>query len=183
MTLHRLLEMPLHYENLDPVTRRYALEELQRDMDDGSFHASERLRPEGVGEYKRLLHEAIRYYDDRWLEERADDLVVEHEPRRTRSGGVIEAKVPSMAVRMLTEGDFNRYYMRGVSLRAIAEERGVVEVYRARLSLEARPESAELEGRRLKPAELLSWLRGEPSDDPGAARLGRPNSGLSIRLV
>ena len=88
-----------------------------------------------------------------------------------------------MAVRMLTEGDFNRYYMRGLSLRAIDEERGVVEVYRARLSLEARPESAELEGRRVKPAEVLSWLRGEPSGDPGAARLGRPNSGLSIRLV
>src|SRR5829696_7818295 len=129
--------MPLHYENLEPVTRRYALEELQRDIDDGSFHASERLRPESLSEYKKLLYEAVRYYDDRWLEERAEDLVVEHEPRRTRSGGVIEAKVPGMAVRMLTEGDFNRYYMRGVSLRALDEERGVVEVYRARLSLEA----------------------------------------------
>jgi hypothetical protein len=175
--------MPLHYENLDPITRRYALDELQRDLDSGSFHASERLRPEGVSEYKRLLHESIRYYDDRWLEERAEDLVIEHEPRRTKSGGVIEARVPTMAVRMLAEGDFNRYYMRGVSLRAIDEQRGVVEVYRARLSLEARPESAELEGRRVSPSEVLSWLRGEPSDDPGAARLGRPNSGLSIRLV
>ncbi|HEX6576412.1 MAG TPA: hypothetical protein VF042_15700 [Gemmatimonadaceae bacterium] len=175
--------MPLHYENLDPTTRRFALDELQRDIDNGTFHASERLRPEAVGEYKRLLNEAIRYYDDRWLEEHAEDLVVEHEPRRTRSGGVIEARVPSMAVRMLAEGDFNRYYMRGISLRAIEEERGVIEVYRARLSLEARPESAELEGRLVQPQEVLSWLRGEPSDDPGAARLGRPNSGLSVRLV
>ena len=175
--------MPLHYENLDPITRRFAFEELQRDIDNGTFHASERLRPESVGEYKRLLSEALRYYDDRWLEERAEDLVIEHEPRRTRSGGVIEARVPTMAVRMLTEGDFNRYYMRGVSLRAIDEERGVVEVYRARLSLEARPESAELEGRRVSPRDVLSWLRGEPGDDDGAVRLGRPNSGLSIRLV
>jgi hypothetical protein len=174
--------MPLHYENLDPITRRFALEELQRDIDNETFHASDRLRPEAVGEYKRLLNEAIRYYDDRWLEERAEDLVVEHESRRTRSG-VIEARVPSMAVRMLTEGDFNRYYMRGVCLRAIDEERGVVEVYRARLSLEARPESAELEGRRVSPGEVLSWLRGEPSEDAGASRLGRVNSGLSVRLV
>ena len=175
--------MPLHYENLDPITRRYALSELDRDIENGTFHASERLRPEAVAEYRRLLHEAIRYYDDRWLEEHAEDLVIEREPRRTKSGGVVEAKVPSMATRMLAEGDFNRYYMRGISLRAMEEERGVVEVYRARLSLEARPESAELEGRRVKPAEVLSWLRGEPSDDPGAARLGRVNSGLSIRLV
>jgi len=175
--------MPLHYENLDPLTRRFAFDELERDLENGSFHASERLRPEAVGEYKRLLSEAIRYYDDRWLEERAEDLVIEHETRRTRSGGVIEAKVPGMATRMLAEGDFNRYYMRGLSLRAMEEERGVVEVYRARLSIDARPESAELEGRRIRPAEVLSWLRGEPSDEPGAARLGRPNSGLSIRLV
>ena len=175
--------MPLQYENLDPVTRRFALEELQRDMDSGDFQASDRLRPEGVGEYKKLLHEAIRYYDDRWLEERAEDLIVEHEPRRTRSGAVIEARVPSMAVRMLAEGDFNRYYMRGLSLRAIAEDRGVVEVYRARLSLDARPDSAEIEGRRVNPSEVLAWLRGKPSDDPDAAKLGRPNSGLSLRLV
>ena len=42
--------MPLHYENLDPITRRFAFEELQRDIDNGTFHASERLRPESVDE-------------------------------------------------------------------------------------------------------------------------------------
>ena len=30
--------MPLHYENLDPITRRYAFEEFQRDVEHGSFH-------------------------------------------------------------------------------------------------------------------------------------------------
>jgi hypothetical protein len=175
--------MPLHYENLDPITRRYAFEEFQRDVEHGSFHVSDRLRPETAGEYQRLLSEAIRYYDDRWLEEHAEDLIAEHETRRTKSGGVVEARLPTMATRMLAEGDFNRYYMRGVSLRAIAEERGVVEVYRARLSIEARQESAELEGRRINPAKVLSWLRGEKTGDSDATRLGRPNSGLSVRLV
>ena len=97
--------MPLHYENLDPVTRRYALQELDRDMERGSFHLSERIRPEAANEYRRLLNEAIRYYDDRWLEERADDLVIETEHRHTRSGGVVTARVPEMAARMLTERD------------------------------------------------------------------------------
>ena len=175
--------MPLHYENLDPVTRRYALAELDRDMQDGSYHASERLRPEAVDQYRRLLNEAIRYYDDRWLEERAEDLVADVEERHTKSGAAIKARVPEVAVRMLTEGDFNRYYMRGIAQRAIEEGRGVVEVYRARLSLAARPESAELEGRRLQPADVLAWLRGENIDDPFVKGLGRPNSGLSIRLV
>jgi hypothetical protein len=175
--------MPLQYENLDPTTRRYALAELEQDQASGAFHISERLRPEGVGEYQRLLHEALRYYDDRWLEEHASDLLAESESRRTRSGGTTTARIPQMAARMLAEGDFNRYYMRGVALRAIEEGRQILEVYRARLSMEPRPESAELEGRRIPAAELLDHLRGPLSADPSVAPLGRTNSGLSVRLV
>ncbi|MDP9201565.1 MAG: hypothetical protein M3P26_06490 [Gemmatimonadota bacterium] len=175
--------MPLQYENLDPTTRRYALAELDQDLATGSFHVSERLRTTAIADYERALHEAILYYDDRWLEERASDLLVDVEPRRTRGGGTTTAKVPQMAARMLAEGDFNRYYMRAVSLRAIEEGRQVVEVYRARLSLEPRAESAELEGRRLPAADLLHHLRGPLSADPAVAPLGRTNSGLSVRLV
>ena len=175
--------MPLQYENLDPTTRRYAITELDHDLSTGAFHSSDRLRPESVAEYQRLLHEALRYYDDRWLEEHASDLLVETESRRTRSGGTTTARVPQMAARMLAEGDFNRYYMRGVALRAIEEGRQILEVYRARLSLEPRPESAQLEGTRIPAAELLDHLRGPLSADPAVAPLGRTNSGLSVRLV
>lgn len=84
---------------------------------------------------------------------------------------------------MLAEGDFNRYYMRGVALRAMDEEREVVEVYRARLSLEPRPESEEIEGQTLPARDVLDYLRGKRSMDPTTLRLARPNSGLSIRLV
>ena len=175
--------MPLQYENLNPTTRRYALAELNHDLATGAFHISERLRPEAAAKYQRLLGEALRYYDDRWLEEHASDLLVESESRRTRGGGTTTARVPQMAARMLAEGDFNRYYMRGVSQRAIEEGRQILEVYRARLSLDPRPESAELEGTRIPAAELLDHLRGPLSADPHVAPLGRTNSGLSVRLV
>jgi hypothetical protein len=174
--------MPLQYENLDPTSRRYAVAELDHDLATGAFHISERLRPEAVGQYQRLLHEALRYYDDRWLEEHASDLIVESESRRTRSGGTTTAKVPLMATRLLAEGDFNRYYMRGVALRAIEEGRQSLEVYRARLSMEPRPESAQLEGQRVPPAAVLDHLRGSLNADPRVASLGRTNSGLSVRM-
>src|SRR4051812_6081594 len=138
--------MPLQYENLDPTTRRYALAELEHDQASGAFHISERLRPEGVGEYQRLLHEALRYYDDRWLEEHASDLLVESESRRTRSGGTTTARGPQMAGRVVAEGGFNRYYMRGVGLRAIEEGRQILEVYRARLSMEPVPNQRSWKG-------------------------------------
>ncbi|MFL5631661.1 MAG: hypothetical protein ACJ77T_10430 [Gemmatimonadaceae bacterium] len=175
--------MPLQYENLDPTTRRYALSELDHDLATNAFHVSDRLRPTAIADYQRLLRDAVRYYDDRWLEEHASDLLIEVENRRTRTGGTTTARVPQMAARMLAEGDFNRYYMRGVCLRAIEEGRQIVEVYRARLSVEPRPESAELEGRRVPAAEVLDHLRGPLSADPSVAPLGRTNSGLSVRLV
>ena len=175
--------MPLQYANLDPTTRRHALAELDQDLESGAFHLSARVRPEAAAEYQRLLRDALRYYDDLWLEEHAADLLVESETRRTTSGAQVVAKVPQMAARMVAEGDFNRYYMRGVCARAVEEGRQVVEVYRARLSLEPRPESAELEGQRLPARAVLDWLRGQPSDDPAVTPLGRPNSGLSVRLV
>jgi hypothetical protein len=175
--------MPLQYENLDPITRRYAIAELEQDLASGAFHVSERLRPTAIAEYERFLHEAIRYYDDLWLEERASELLVDFEPRRTRSGGTTTAKVPGMAGRMLAEHDFNRYYMRGVARRAIAEGRQVVEVYRARLSMTPRAESAGLEGRRLAATEVLERLSGDVDPDLPTAPLGRSNSGLSVRLV
>ena len=174
--------MPLQYENLDPTTRRLALAELDEDLSTGAFHVSERLRPTAVQEYQRLLHDALRYYDDLWLEERVNDLLVDFEPRRTPSGAQTTAKVPEMAARMLAESDFNRYYMRGVAQRALAEDRSVVEVYRARLSLEPRPESAEIEGRRVPAQEVLDYLRGSP-DANTSLPIARPNSGLSVRLV
>jgi endonuclease/exonuclease/phosphatase family metal-dependent hydrolase len=175
--------MPLLYESLDPTTRRFALAELEQDSTVGGFHLSERVRATVAAEYRRLLREAIAYYDDAWLEERAADLLVDFEVRRTPSGGTTTAKLPDMAARMLAEGDFNRYYMRGVAARALDEHREVDAVYRARLSVEPRPESAELEGHRLPARDVLSYLRGEAPNDPAVAALGRPNSGLSVRLV
>src|SRR5207253_8262583 len=139
----------------DPTSRRYALAELDHALANGAFHTSERLRPDAVGEYQRLLNEALRYYDDRWLEERASVLLVESESRRTRSGGTTTARIPQMAARLLAEGDFNRYYMRGVARHAIDESRPILEVYRARLSIEPRPESAQMEGSRVAATEVL----------------------------
>lgn len=175
--------MPLKYDDLDPETRKYALAEFDSDVERGALTISSRIRPTRTSEYESLLREALAYYDDRWLEERVDDLVVDFELRRTPSGATTTAKLPSYAPRVLAEGDFNRYYMRGVCARAVAEGRAVVEVYRARLSAEPRPESKELEGQRLDAAALLEELRTPFPDSDEGPPLGKPNSGLSVRLV
>lgn len=177
--------MPLQYADLDATTRRYSLAELDHDAERGAVVMSERIRPALAPDYQRLLREALRYYDDQWLEERIGDMLVDFEQRRTPSGGVTTAKLPTYAARVIAEGDFNRYYMRGVCARALDEGRQEVEVYRARFSAEPRTESEALVGSRISAAELLEELRrGPPAEgSPTEATLGKPNSGLSVRLV
>ncbi|HKO16827.1 MAG TPA: hypothetical protein VJU87_11360 [Gemmatimonadaceae bacterium] len=174
--------MPLHYEDLDPATRRAALAELDADRNAGHVLVSERLRPGTQQRYVELLYDALRYYDDLWLEERIGDLLVGFEMRRTPSGGQTTARLPADAARMLAESDFNRYYMRGVCVRAIEQGEPNVLVYRARLSLEPRATSSELEGKLLDAKDLLEELRGATRATLIAATLGRPNSGLSVKL-
>jgi hypothetical protein len=174
--------MPLQYANLDPVTRRAMVGEFDQDVANGTVHVSPRLRPAAVDEYRNLLRDALRYYDDLWLEERVAPLLMDFEMRRTPRGELTTARLPEGAARVLAEGDFNQYYMRAVARRALAEGQPDVEVYRARLSLEPRAESSELEGTRIPAEQLLADLRAPASESPTAPRLGRPNSGLSVRL-
>ena len=175
--------MPLQYDSLDPTTRRYSLEELERDVGNGSLAVPERLRPGGLDDYVKLLRDALKYYDELWLEERVRGMLMDFERRRTPSGGETTARIPENAARLLAEGEFNRYYMRGVAARAAAEGGGEVEVYRARLSAEPRAESARLEGERLRASALLDELRAATSESRAEATLGKPGSGLSVRLV
>ena len=175
--------MPLQYLDLDPTTRRYSLAELDRDIASDLLIVSDWLRPGTVSQYQRLLHDALSYYDDLWLETQVQGLLVDFKVRQTPSGGETTARVPEHAPRVLAEMDFNRYYMRGLCARALTEGRAEVEVYRARLSSQPRPESAELEGERLSAADVLEELRALTAGTLPDATLGKPNSGLSVRLV
>ena len=175
--------MPLQYANLDHVTRRSMVEELDADIANGTMHISPRLQPNAVPEYQRLLRDALRYYDDLWLEERVAPLMVDFETRHTAKGDTVTARLPEGAARVMAERDFNLYYMRGIARRAIAEGRREVEVYRARLSMEPRRESAVLEGTHIPAEQLLADLRSPTPLSQAAPRLGRPNSGLSVRLT
>jgi hypothetical protein len=175
--------MPLLYADLDPTTRRYSVAELERDTANDTLLIPERLRPSRAAEFPKLLEDALKYYDDQWLEEQLQEGLVDFEPRRTPSGGQTTARIPDNAARVLAEGEFNRYYMRGVCARALDEHRPEVEVYRARLSVEPRPESVRLEGQRRSATELLAELRALNSEALPDASIGKPGSGLSVRLV
>lgn len=173
--------MALAFRNLDEITRQYMATEITNDLAGGTLYFSSRLNPSGVAGWGALLAEAARVNNDDWLavELVRLNLLNTTEVRHYSSGKSSSAKVPSNAHEVMGEGEFNRFYMRGMCLRAIAGgDRPVV--YRARDSRFPRPESERLIGQTLDPTSLLAALRASP-DTNGA--LPNPNSGISIYLT
>lgn len=176
--------MEFRFENLDEITRSYMAQELSRDLIRGTLYYSPRLTAEGRPVYPILLEEALRWHNPEWLADalRYSNYLRTTEERRTGDDEPIQARVPETAVEMLAFDEFNRYYMRGVCLRALADGYESVEIYRGRESVEPREASEALVGKRLPAAALLEDLRGWPEKTPV---LGFPtgyNSGLSLRL-
>ena len=169
--------MGLRYEDLDESTRDYMVAEYERDLREDNLYFSVRLSSEGIQDWPELLRTAL-------LEGSDESLAAEIaqpgrlNPHDLRQGRPI--KMNKDAHVTLGEGEFNRFYIRGVCLRAIEEGRQVV-AYRARFSSEPRSSSLAVDGTAFDPTLLLEDLRAHPGTEPQHGFPG-PNSGMSVRL-
>ena len=175
--------MALSYANLDDKTRSFMLSELERDIASGNLFISERLSLLGRNEYAAMVRRAIQQGNDVTFanELRQPGRFNPTYTRRNPKGGTTEAKMPSNAPDTLAEGEFNRYYIRGVCLRATDEGIPAVEVYRAKDVSSPRPESTAKIGKRIDAKALLEDLRTHQGSET-VHGVPEPNSGLSVRL-
>ncbi len=176
--------MSLNYENLDEKIRQFMAEEVKLDISKGTFYISPRLNEQGENNYPALLIEAVESYDDAWL---ANELhhrryIKSVEQRRKYGGGFSVAKVPVTAADTLAEGEFNRFYVRGLCALAIQEGINEVEVYRGKFVRQPRPGSEAMIGKKLPAEGLLKDLRQSPGVEPALGLPPGPNSGLTVRL-
>jgi hypothetical protein len=88
----------------------------------------------------------------------------------------------SNAHEMLAEGEFNRFYIRALCLRAIEDGIPDVVVYRAKPVENPRSESQQKIDEHVSPEALLRDLRIHPGVDTALGLPPGPNSGLSVRL-
>lgn len=83
---------------------------------------------------------------------------------------------------MLAEGEFNRFYIRAICVRAMESGVREVTVYRAKEVLDARTESTRKIGQSVSAEELLRDLRTSQGIDTALGLPPGPNSGLSVYL-
>ena len=114
--------MGLDYRNLDARTRNLMLVEIEHDGP--RIYLSKNLTPNGEAEYPDLLRAAARSGSDETLAADILSRLNSHEkPRRKKSGGFSKAPVMRCnAHQMLAEGEFNRFYLRALALRAIEDD-------------------------------------------------------------
>lgn len=174
--------MGLHYKNLDVSTRGFMLQELS--MND--HYQSPRLTQHGLAIWPKLMEEATRYHSDVWLEQqligqnciKTSEYYVRSGVRRSR-----RINIPN-AAQMLAEGEFNRYYLRGLCLKAKHDKIEHLIVYRGKEVSAPRPESEAKIGTLIGVNSLLALLRANDfvSVDKAFSVPSGPNSGLTAEL-
>lgn len=174
--------MALNYLDLNNETRKFMMDEIQYDKEQDNFYRSNYLTPQGKEQWPSLLEESIAH-DDAWLEEQITrrGLLAQFHTRKKPTGGTTQAKVPVTAAATLAEGEFNRLYARGLCARVIAEGGQTVEAYRARASVNPRPESQAIIGRTFIARDIIHDLRTNPGVDSTLGVPPGPNSGISVK--
>jgi hypothetical protein len=169
----------LNLLHLDQRTRKLMLEEIARDAAQGSLYLSPRLSPQGRKDYQDLLEDATRGHDEEWL---ANQLRLAGRLNQTEMRGSRSVRVPVTAAETLAEGEFNRFYIRALCLRASEDGVPHLIVYRAKQVENPRPASQARLDSEIDSAQLLADLRGNAGVDTALGVPAGPNSGLSVRL-
>ncbi|MGO4572221.1 hypothetical protein [Microvirga sp. 2TAF3] len=174
----------MSYENLDAETRQFMVEEIDMDVGSDKIYLSSYLTQRAQGDWPDLLREAARSgSDDTLAAELRRSAAFNHTTQRQLANSrVIQAKVPHNAAEVLAESEFNRYYARGLSRKALANSIPRLEVYRAKPVKEPRPESEEKIGLLVDPDILLTDVRKSIGVETALGIPPGPGSGISVRI-
>jgi hypothetical protein len=168
--------------DLGSTTRGLMLSEVEADIASGTLNESKRFSEEGVAAYPDLLRDAVRAGDEETLRESlaSGPYFVAKEWVNKEPKGYWKS-IPSTAAQTFAEGEFNRFFVRGLALEALSSGAELLEVYGAKSVADPRPESEAMLGACFEPASLLADLRANQGVET-AIGLARPNSGLSARI-
>ena len=177
--------MGLRYENLDDETRRYMIEEIDMDVQADTIYQSPWLSQIGQGRWPDMLRASAINGTDVTLADqlRGSGLINRTAQRKAPKGfGMVTYSVPVTAPETMAEGEFNRYFVRGLCRRAIANNIPRLEVYRAKAVVNPRPFSEEKIGLLIDPWTTLIDLRVSQGVETALGIPPGPNSGITVRI-
>lgn len=176
----RLMHLSDEYE---PEVRSAMLNELDTDINLGQLYEGKYLSPAGKSAWPQLLRDAIESGDSDTLRAAIEPsgYWLEYYERKKPSGGTTMAKVRFDAPEMLCDDEFKRYYLRGVCIAAVANDRAL-EVVRVKDVARPRSGSEALIGSSVDPQQLLDDLRQNIGIDTFLGIPAGPNSGLGVEI-
>lgn len=174
----------MQLDHLDPRTRALMHGEVQLDLARGGLYLSPRLSDAGRAGYVPVLLDAFARGDTKTF---ATDLARRrgffntHESSHRRGIDYVKA-VPRDAHVTLAEGEFNRFYLRALCVRAAEDGIPQLQICRAKVVHNPRWESERRIGTFVDAVALLTDLRTNIGVDLALGIPNGPNSGLSARL-
>lgn len=168
------------FHHLDEHTRVHMTAEVNADVRTGTLYHSQDFCEHGRTQYQALIRTACERGDVDSLA--AALLPALFNPTRTdKNQRVTRLNLADSAIKFAA-GEYNRFYLRGLCLRA--DGGGITElvVYRAKVSENARSQSEAMIGTRVATMALLADLRENKGLDTHLGLPPGPHSGLSARL-
>jgi hypothetical protein len=169
------------FKDLDATIRSIMLTELEYDFQRKSLYKSKRFSENGNLNYYSIFKNVLLLNGNELDLSNAllaNNCFLDNVPQK-RGDKIILVSVPKDAHLTFAQGEFNRYYIRAICIKAKAEGKKII-VYRARQSQNPRDESQHLIGTALDPDRLLLDVRANIGREllylPGV------NSGLSVRF-
>jgi hypothetical protein len=159
------------------------IEEIEKDKKEGKLYFSSYLSEVGRNDWPELLLAAAKSGNDVTFgnELRIGGRLNAMGQRKKPGGGFTMVKVPVTAHETLSEGEFNRFYIRALCRRAIEDKVPHVIAYRAKQVEKPRPESIAIEDQPFDPSTVLADLRTNVGVETSSGFPG-PNSGMSVKL-
>ncbi len=165
--------MGLRYENLDEITRRYMVEEIEHSIRTHDLYRYEEFTDDGWKVYPELLIEAVKERDDDFL------------GVALYNSNCFPIDSLRKSYSNFAELEFNRIYIRALCRRAIDEDKRL-QLYMAKSTEETQISGLKL-GQFVNPKQLLMLLRDQESRGTSIeVILGIQlphNSGITVRLV
>lgn len=170
------------FENLDDVTRSFMLEAIDDAELSVNIYFSKRFNDAGDEQWLKLLKQAAKEHNEHWLAFQLEEkqLMKDFEGSRTPSGNYTIKHVPHNASATLADGQFNRFYILGLCKRARTQGDTHLVVYRAKQTVDPRPESQSLLGTHFSIEDIESQLKDKNASFK--SQLVKPNSGISVKL-